>query len=650
MEKKELRIVVVEDDATLGKALTEAVKTAGYQAQLYARPDDVLAAAKYNPPHLYIIDMMLPKTNGEKLSILLRANGASDTPIILTSGMFKNKLDIKGYLQNTKAVSYIIKPFRVEDVITEIDKQLADIIDVEIPKEPLLEILSFPNPKPGDRLRAVEQTPQLNGLEIPRVLGLLSARSISGILSLAVKDSEPVDPIRIHYSNGAVCRVDMKVPNSLFGSLILEKGLVDPDEMKVILDQKSDRPIGERLVDACLLSPHQIHLISTQQLGIRLSEAISEKTYDMTFTPSKVSGDPIIESNQLAPFQSEWVRLKIPTSWLKTFYLPWLDNVIHTTEDYSAHHLVTKLDPMGRFPILNKMIHPGPTTIQVLLSSSNVPEEDIYSAVHLMTMSGLIYFDKNNKIQETTGQQDRLERIKKDLEGKNHFEVLGIGKNSKATDSKRAYFEFAKAFHPDKLPPNATAEVRQLTTEIFNRMSAAYEVLKDEKLRADYLRQLDQGQAAQVLQAESLMEEGRALIKANQATKALVKFKEASLIRPPTSDMKLHTMWARIALLSHSANEQEDLLDVRRQLDRIPPEDRHTAMYYFVKALFQKTVGELDLAKSNLKQCLILDINFKDAQRELNMINLAGQNKGGGDIFNKDLTTVIGSLFKKGKK
>jgi curved DNA-binding protein CbpA len=330
--------------------------------------------------------------------------------------------------------------------------------------------------------------------------------------------------------------------------------------------------------------------------------------------------------------------------------LPWLDNVIHTTEEYSAHHLVTKLDPMGRYPILNKMIHPGPTTVQVLLASSNVPEEDIYSSVHLMVMAGLIYFDKNKKIQETTGQEERLQRIKKDLEGKNHFEVLGIGKNSKATDSKRAYFEFAKAFHPDKLPPNALPQVRLLTTEIFNKMSAAYEVLKDEKSRTEYLRQLDQGQAAQVLQADSLMEEGRALIKSNQATKALAKFKEASFIRPPTSDMKLHTMWARINLLSQSANEQEDLLDVRRQLDRIPPEDRHTAMYYFVKALFQKTVGEMELAKSNLKQCLILDINFKEAQRELNMLNLAGQNKGGGDIFNKDLTTVIGSLFKKSKK
>ncbi|MBX9766099.1 MAG: response regulator, partial [Bdellovibrionales bacterium] len=225
MEKKELRIVVVEDDATLGKALTEAIKAAGYQAQIYARPDDVLAAAKYNPPHLYIIDMMLPKTNGEKLSVQLRANGASDTPIILMSGMFKNKLDIKGYVHNTKAVSYILKPFQISDMIAEIDKSLADIIDVEIPKEPLLEILSFPNPKPGDRLRAVEQTPQLNGLEIPRVVGLLSARSISGILSLNLRDTPSQDPIRIHYSNGAVCRVDMKVPNSLFGSLILEKGL-----------------------------------------------------------------------------------------------------------------------------------------------------------------------------------------------------------------------------------------------------------------------------------------------------------------------------------------------------------------------------------------------------------------------------------------
>ena len=63
---------------------------------------------------------------------------------------------------------------------------------------------------------------------------------------------------------------------------------------------------------------------------------------------------------------------------------------------------------------------------------------------------------------------------------KDLYEVLGISKDSNESEIRKAYLKLAKKFHPDVNPGNAEAEQR------FKEVNLAYEVLKDEKKRAQY--------------------------------------------------------------------------------------------------------------------------------------------------------------------
>lgn len=60
------------------------------------------------------------------------------------------------------------------------------------------------------------------------------------------------------------------------------------------------------------------------------------------------------------------------------------------------------------------------------------------------------------------------------------YEVLGVAKSATTEEIRRAYKKLARKHHPDVNPGNAEAEAR------FKEMSAAYEVLSDEKKRAAY--------------------------------------------------------------------------------------------------------------------------------------------------------------------
>jgi len=68
----------------------------------------------------------------------------------------------------------------------------------------------------------------------------------------------------------------------------------------------------------------------------------------------------------------------------------------------------------------------------------------------------------------------------KDWLEKDYYKALGVAKDAPANDIKKSYRKLARELHPDKNPGNAEAERR------FKEISEAYDILSDEKKRAEY--------------------------------------------------------------------------------------------------------------------------------------------------------------------
>ena len=73
----------------------------------------------------------------------------------------------------------------------------------------------------------------------------------------------------------------------------------------------------------------------------------------------------------------------------------------------------------------------------------------------------------------------------KDLYEKDLYKILGVSKGDNATAIKKAYIKLAKDLHPDKTKGDKKLEDR------FKEVSEAYEVLSDDKKRADYQEMRD---------------------------------------------------------------------------------------------------------------------------------------------------------------
>lgn len=71
-----------------------------------------------------------------------------------------------------------------------------------------------------------------------------------------------------------------------------------------------------------------------------------------------------------------------------------------------------------------------------------------------------------------------------------HYKVLGIDKKASKSDIKDAFRRLALKFHPDK-HSDSTKSVRDNATLRFKQASEAYEVLINDRKRADYNQNLN---------------------------------------------------------------------------------------------------------------------------------------------------------------
>jgi hypothetical protein len=72
-----------------------------------------------------------------------------------------------------------------------------------------------------------------------------------------------------------------------------------------------------------------------------------------------------------------------------------------------------------------------------------------------------------------------------------HYEVLGVGSNASAQVIKRAYYRKARAYHPDA-HAGSTAGVLHEAQRSMAALNAAWNVLRDADLRAEYDRALEE--------------------------------------------------------------------------------------------------------------------------------------------------------------
>jgi two-component system OmpR family response regulator len=115
---REMRVLIVEDNRLLGKQIAEALRVAGYVAEVASDGEDALFRGRTEPFDAIILDLGLPQLDGLSILQKWRADGHKVPVIILTardSWMEK----VRGL--RAGADDYVTKPFQMEEILARIE-------------------------------------------------------------------------------------------------------------------------------------------------------------------------------------------------------------------------------------------------------------------------------------------------------------------------------------------------------------------------------------------------------------------------------------------------------------------------------------------------------------------------------------------------
>jgi two-component system, OmpR family, KDP operon response regulator KdpE len=110
------RILVVDDEPQILRALQTNLRGAGYEVETAATAEEALAAAAMRPPDAVILDLVLPDGRGTDVCRELR--GWSDAPVLLLSVVGEEREKVAAL--DAGADDYVEKPFGIEELLARL--------------------------------------------------------------------------------------------------------------------------------------------------------------------------------------------------------------------------------------------------------------------------------------------------------------------------------------------------------------------------------------------------------------------------------------------------------------------------------------------------------------------------------------------------
>ena len=115
---KHIKVVLAEDEPSLGMIVKESLETRGFQVFLAANGEEAYSYYKNEKPEILVLDVMMPKKDGFTLAKEIR-NEDSSIPIIFLTAKSQTKDVVDGFQHGGN--DYLKKPFSMEELIVRIN-------------------------------------------------------------------------------------------------------------------------------------------------------------------------------------------------------------------------------------------------------------------------------------------------------------------------------------------------------------------------------------------------------------------------------------------------------------------------------------------------------------------------------------------------
>jgi len=117
------KILIVDDEQDIVESLKFVLEAADFTCYSAYNGEDGLRLAKEIIPDLIILDVMMPKINGYKISRLLKYDAKyKNIPILMVTARSQEEDKLIG--EETGADEHITKPFDLDEVVKKVEQYL----------------------------------------------------------------------------------------------------------------------------------------------------------------------------------------------------------------------------------------------------------------------------------------------------------------------------------------------------------------------------------------------------------------------------------------------------------------------------------------------------------------------------------------------
>lgn len=111
-----MKVLLVDDDATLRRAVAIGLRAAGHEALMVADGRSALQALREDRPDVVVLDLGLPDLSG--VEVLRELRGWSTTPVVVLSARAESAEKVRAL--DLGADDYVTKPFGMDELLARI--------------------------------------------------------------------------------------------------------------------------------------------------------------------------------------------------------------------------------------------------------------------------------------------------------------------------------------------------------------------------------------------------------------------------------------------------------------------------------------------------------------------------------------------------
>ncbi|MBI3621588.1 MAG: DnaJ domain-containing protein [Nitrospirae bacterium] len=412
--------------------------------------------------------------------------------------------------------------------------------------------------------RDIPLTGRLGETPLPAVLRALQHGQATGILTVTRNDQTKC----IYVKNGDMVFASSQYEDDRLGSMLLKENRISyvQYETSIRLMKESKKRQGAILVEQGFLTPKELfQAVTTQVKGIILS-LFTWLDGEYRFEEQKLPADEVIALRMSSgALIYEGIRNINDFARLSKLLPPFETALGMSVEPRDLFQAIAVTPPERELLL---MIN-GARTIRDLICSSPLPTLHAMQLLYFLLAIGIIRAKTTDEFEEhTEDSQKRFQleleafiteaiageteedeetgRVKlfegfaaekvdtspsaitlayEALEGKDRYEILGVGRGASPMEIKKAYFRLAKAYHPDRHHEPGMEAVHPMLVVLFDRLTEAYDILSREPSRSDY----DEAQPSQ-WRTRAQARAGEASLRSRQTAEELGRRGEAALL------------------------------------------------------------------------------------------------------------------------